>query len=238
MNERHSILVVDDEPSMIEILGYNLGKEGYRVKSAQDGNEALRLFREDDFSLVILDIMMPGLDGFDVCREIRKHSGVPIIMLTAKTAETSKIVGLELGADDYITKPFSIAELVARVKAVLRRCAADKYRQNSETAGIISCREMKIDIAKRQVSIRGKTLDLTSKEFDILQMLASNPGIVFTREQILDRVWGDESYVVDRAIDVHVRHLRQKTESCEDGRRYITTVRGVGYKFNDSDEID
>ena len=227
------VLIVDDEPSMLELLDYNLKKEGYCVVSAQSGTQALKAFNENAVSLIILDIMMPGLDGFDVCREIRKFSSVPIIMLTAKSSETNKIVGLELGADDYVTKPFSVGELMARVKAILRRSAQRNETPDAEPAGPMVRADLCINKMKRTVSVRGAAVELTTREFDLLFLLASNPGMVFTREQILDKLWGNESYVIDRAIDVHIRHLREKLEISPDAKKYISTVRGVGYRFEE-----
>jgi len=223
------ILLVDDEPSLIELLEYNFSKEGYDVLSANNGDDAVRLFKENPVSLLILDIMMPGMDGFAVCRELRKTSNVPIIMLTAKSGETNKIVGLELGADDYVTKPFSIGELAARVKAVLRRSAISGV--NSDEPETITIGVLKIDRRRREVTVNDKKIILTTREFDLLYLFVSNPGIVFTRDQILDRVWGNESCVVDRAVDVHIRHLREKIEPDPGSPRFISTIRGVGYRF-------
>jgi len=227
------ILIVDDEPSMIELLDYNLKREGYEVVAAKNGNEALAAFAGQPVSLIILDIMMPGPDGYDVCKEIRKISNVPIIMLTAKSSETNKIVGLELGADDYVVKPFSVGELMARVKAILRRSQQFGDRPETAKTDDIVRGELCINKAKRTVCVGSSPIELTTKEFDLLHLLASNPGVVFTREQILDKVWGSESYVVDRAIDVHVRHLREKIENTPDAPKYISTVRGVGYRFEE-----
>jgi two-component system, OmpR family, alkaline phosphatase synthesis response regulator PhoP len=225
------ILLADDEPSMTELLEFNLKKEGFEVVSAGNGKEAMEKFRRRPVSLVILDIMMPEMDGYDVCREIRKTSDVPIIMLTAKGSESSKIVGLELGADDYVTKPFSVAELTARVKAVLRRSAREGAPSVSDRKEILAIGNLIIDKPRREVTVGGERIDLTSKEFDLLYFLASNPGIVFTRDRILDLLWGDDVCVVDRTIDVHVRHLRQKLETAGGPSGCVTTIRGVGYKF-------
>ncbi len=227
------ILIVDDEPSMIELLDYNLKREGYEVVAAKNGNEALAAFAGQPVSLIILDIMMPGPDGYDVCKEIRKISNVPIIMLTAKSSETNKIVGLELDADDYVVKPFSVGELMARVKAILRRSQQFGDRPETAKTDDIVRGELCINKAKKTVCVGSSPIELTTKEFDLLHLLASNPGVVFTREQILDKVWGSESYVVDRAIDVHVRHLREKIENTPDAPKYISTVRGVGYRFEE-----
>lgn len=231
--DKPAILVVDDEASMLELIEYNLKREGYEVLLAKDGEEALRTFREKPVSLIILDIMMPGIDGLDVCREIRRTSSVPIIMLTAKEGETNKIVGLELGADDYVTKPFLVGELIARVKAVLRRAFVYDSKTEGEDPDILSHGDIKIFNKRREVFIGSEKFTLTTREFDLLHFLASNPGTVFTREQILDRVWGNKSFVVDRAVDVHIRHLREKIEANPESPQYIKTVRGVGYRFGE-----
>jgi DNA-binding response OmpR family regulator len=229
------ILVADDEPSIVELLAYNLGREGYDVASASDGPETLRVFAERKPSLVVLDISMPGMDGFEVCREIRKTSDIPIIMLTARNTEMNKVVGLELGADDYVTKPFSVAELMARVKANLRRTDAGRgVAEVKDASGLITRGDFSIDRERREVEVGGTKADLTTKEFDLLWLLASRPGVVFSRQRILDSVWGGEVCVVDRAIDVHVRHVREKLDAARPGSgSLISTVRGVGYRFEE-----
>ncbi|HOC94212.1 MAG TPA: response regulator transcription factor [bacterium] len=232
---KDTILVADDEPSIVELLVYNLGREGYDVAAAADGPETLRVFADKKPSLVILDISMPGMDGFDVCREIRKVSDVPIIMLTARNTETNKVVGLELGADDYVTKPFSVAELMARVKANLRRAEAGRgVADGNSPANLITRGDFSMDRDRREVKVGGAKADLTTKEFDLLWLLASRPGVVFSRQRILDIVWGGEACVVDRAIDVHVRHVREKLDAASPGGGgLVNSVRGVGYRFEE-----
>ncbi len=220
--------MVDDEKDIIELVSYNLEKEGFKVISATDGEKALESVSSEEPEIIILDLMLPGIDGLDVCRELKRNdqtSSIPIIMLTAKGEESDIVIGLELGADDYITKPFSPRILVARVKAVLRRIESKK-----EEDKLIRINQLSIDLVRHQVTYRGKTLELTSTEFNLLILLAQNRGKVFTRDQILDKAWKEESFVVDRTVDVHVRRLRQKLGQAS---RFIETVRGVGYKFKD-----
>jgi DNA-binding response OmpR family regulator len=226
------ILLVDDELSVQKLLAYPLRKEGYDVISALDGREALERLRDDNFDLVVLDVMLPRMDGFDVCRAIRSRSTVPIIMLTAKTEETDKVLGLELGADDYITKPFSVREFRSRVKAVLRRAALAQPEAQFEEP--IDAGELSIDFEKRSVVVRGESARLTYVEFEILAALARAPGRVFSRTMLLERVWGDAAYRDPRTIDVHIRHLREKLEQESKTPELILTVRGVGYRFRDS----
>jgi DNA-binding response OmpR family regulator len=226
------ILLVDDELSVQKLLAYPLRKEGYDVIPALDGREALDRLREDNFDLVVLDVMLPRMDGFDVCRAIRSRSTVPIIMLTAKTEETDKVLGLELGADDYITKPFSVREFRSRVKAVLRRAALAQPEAQFEEP--IEAGELSIDFEKRSVTVRGEPVRLTYVEFEIIAALARAPGRVFSRTMLLERVWGDASYRDPRTIDVHIRHLREKLEEEPKTPELILTVRGVGYRFRDS----
>jgi two-component system, OmpR family, response regulator len=226
------ILLVDDELSVQKLLAYPLRKEGYDVIPALDGREALDRLREDNFDLVVLDVMLPRMDGFDVCRAIRSRSTVPIIMLTAKTEETDKVLGLELGADDYITKPFSVREFRSRVKAVLRRAALAQPEAQFEAP--IEAGELSIDFERRSVVVRGESVRLTYVEFEILAALARAPGRVFSRTMLLERVWGDAAYRDPRTIDVHIRHLREKLEEESKTPELILTVRGVGYRFRDS----
>ena len=223
---------MDDELSVQKLLTYPLRKEGYDVIPALDGREALDRLREDNFDLVVLDVMLPRMDGFDVCRAIRSRSTVPIIMLTAKTEETDKVLGLELGADDYITKPFSIREFSSRVKAVLRRASFAEVEEQFEEP--IDVGDLQIDFEKRSVTVRGEPAQLTYVEFEILAALARAPGRVFSRTMLLERVWGDASYRDPRTIDVHIRHLREKLEAEPKTPELILTVRGVGYRFRDS----
>jgi two-component system, OmpR family, response regulator len=226
------ILLVDDELSVQKLLAYPLRKEGYDVIPALDGREALERLRDDNFDLVVLDVMLPRMDGFDVCRAIRSRSTVPIIMLTAKTEETDKVLGLELGADDYITKPFSVREFRSRVKAVLRRAALAQPEAQFEEP--IDAGELSIDFEKRSVVVRDEAVRLTYVEFEIIAALARAPGRVFSRTMLLERVWGDASYRDPRTIDVHIRHLREKLEEEPKTPELILTVRGVGYRFRDS----
>lgn len=225
LNEK--ILVVDDEEHIVELAELYLGNEGYAVVSAQDGVEAIEKIASETPDLVVLDIMIPEMDGLDVLRELRKTSGVPVIMLTARESEVDKVVGLELGADDYLTKPFSPRELVARVKAVLRR---SKPRPAEEE--IITRGDLTIDAGRRQVQVSGLgEVELTAREFDLLYVLAANPGMVLTRDRLMEKVWGYE-YVGDtRTVDVYVRHLREKLHDDAENPQFIETVRGVGYRF-------
>jgi DNA-binding response OmpR family regulator len=226
------ILLVDDEQAVQTLLTYPLRKEGYEVISAVDGQEALDRFAEQRFDLVVLDIMLPKLDGVEVCRRLRTRSQVPIIMLTAKGDEIDKVVGLEMGADDYITKPFSVREFRSRVKAALRR-GGMAGRGGSEEP--IKAGDLEIDFERRAVSAHGKPAQLTYVEFEILAALAGAPGKVFTREALLEHVWGDSTYRDPRTVDVHIRHLREKLEQDAKHPEYLFTVRGVGYRFRDSE---
>jgi DNA-binding response OmpR family regulator len=229
--EAPRILLVDDEQSVQTLLVYPLRKDGYEVISAHDGREALDRFAEQRFDLVVLDIMLPKLDGIEVCRRLRSRSQVPIIMLTAKDDEIDKVLGLEMGADDYITKPFSVREFRSRVKAALRRSEMLRGRAAGEEP-IISA-GMYIDSSRRAVTVRGEPVKLTYVEFEILAALAGSPGRVFTRELLLEQVWGDSAYRDPRTIDVHIRHLREKLERDPSQPDYLFTVRGVGYRFRD-----
>jgi DNA-binding response OmpR family regulator len=223
------ILLVDDEQSIQTLLSYPLRKDGYHVTSALDGSEALRRFEEGRFDLVILDLMLPRLGGVEVCRQLRSRSQVPIIMLTAKGSETDKVAGLEVGADDYITKPFSMREFRSRVKAALRRS-----RMGGETTeGAIECGELTIDFDRRMVTLGADEIKVTYVEFEILGALARSPGRVLTRETLLEHVWGDSDYRDPRTVDVHIRHLREKLETEPKEPEYLFTVRGVGYRFRE-----
>jgi DNA-binding response OmpR family regulator len=226
------ILLVDDEHSGQKLLAYPLRKEGYEVVSALDGREALDRLRDGAFDLVVLDLMLPKVDGFEVCRQLRTHSAVPIIMLTAKAEEIDKVLGLELGADDYITKPFSVREFSSRVKAVLRRAAL--VRGDDDLEEPVERGDLRIDFEKRNVAMRGEAVRLTYVEFEILAALARSPGRVYSRTMLLERVWGDAAYRDTRTVDVHIRHLREKLESDPKHPELILTVRGVGYRFRDS----
>ncbi|MBJ7520346.1 MAG: response regulator transcription factor [Solirubrobacteraceae bacterium] len=228
------ILLADDEQSVQTLLSYPLRKDGYEVVQASDGREALARFNESTFDLVVLDVMMPRMDGLEVCRRLRAKSTVPIIMLTAKAEEIDKVLGLELGADDYITKPFSMREFRSRVKATLRRAGMARDREAPEDETLESG-ELAIDFAKRSVKVRGDEVQTTYVEFEILAALGRNPGRVFTRDMLLTRVWGDSAYRDPRTIDVHIRHLREKLELDAKQPEYLFTVRGVGYRFRDDD---
>ena len=225
------ILLVDDERSVQTLLTYPLRKDGYDVVTAKDGREALERFAEQRFDLVVLDIMLPKLDGIEVCRRLRIRSQVPIIMLTAKDDEIDKVLGLEMGADDYITKPFSVREFRSRVRAALRRAEMSGVGTNQPVVS----GELEIDPERRVVNIRGAEAKLTYVEFELVTALARAPGRVFTRENLLEKVWGDSAYRDPRTIDVHVRHLREKLERDSRHPEYILTVRGVGYRFRDED---
>jgi DNA-binding response OmpR family regulator len=229
------ILLVDDEHAIQTLLSYPLRKEGYDVVQATDGRQALARFDEGTFDLVVLDLMMPKLDGLEVCRRLRAKSSVPIIMLTAKAEEIDKVLGLELGADDYITKPFSVREFRSRVKAALRRASMARDREERRNDEPLEVAELRVDFAKRAVRVRGGDVQTTFVEFEILTALACNPGRVFTREMLLTRIWGDSAYRDPRTIDVHIRHLREKLEADPKTPEYLFTMRGVGYRFRDDD---
>jgi DNA-binding response OmpR family regulator len=224
------ILLVDDEQSIQTLLSYPLRKDGYHVTSALDGSEALQRFGEARFDLVILDLMLPKLDGVEVCRQLRSRSQVPIIMLTAKGSETDKVAGLEVGADDYITKPFSLREFRSRVKAALRRSRMIGELPEEEA---IESGELKIDFGRRMVTLGGEEIRVTYVEFEILGALARSPGRVLSRETLLEHVWGDSEYRDPRTVDVHIRHLREKLEQDPKDPEYLFTVRGVGYRFRE-----
>jgi DNA-binding response OmpR family regulator len=231
MTGEATIMLVDDEESIQKLLTYPLEREGYTVIQARDGEEALRRFAEQPVDLVVLDVMLPRVDGLEVCRRLRTGSAVPIIMLTARDDEVDKVLGLELGADDYITKPFSIREFRSRIRAVLRRAG---LRADPAADGLIEAGALCIDPAKRAVSVDGERAQLTYVEFEVLHTLASHPGRVYSRQALLEAVWGDSAYREPRTIDVHIRHLREKVEPDPREPAYIFTVRGVGYRFRDA----
>jgi len=222
------ILIVEDDRNLLDTLKYNLGREGYSTVAAADGAEALEVARRERPDLIILDIMLPKLSGFEVCRILRQEMTVPIMMLTARSEDVDKIVGLEIGADDYMTKPFSMRELMARLGAMLRRAgmAAQAAKPESFRVG-----ELEIDAARHQARLRGKLLELSPKEFELLLFLARNRGFVFSREQLLDKVWGYDYAGETRTVDVHIRWLRQKIESEPAKPKHLLTVRGTGYKL-------
>ncbi len=220
------ILLADDEESIQTLLTYPLEKDGYEVIVASDGREALDHFAHDRFDLVILDVMMPRLDGLEVCRRIRARTTVPIIMLTAKSEEEDRVRGLDLGADDYITKPFSLREFRSRVRAALRRAAmAPPEAATNAVPGSLTVHELELNREKRSASVRGEAITLTFVEFEILDTLARTPGVVFSREQLLTHIWGDSAYRDPRTIDVHIRHLREKLERDPKPRRQVQAKR-------------
>jgi DNA-binding response OmpR family regulator len=229
--ETPRILLVDDELSVQKLLAFPLRQEGYEVVEAMNGQDALDSFRDQQFDLVVLDVMLPKVDGFEVCRQLRAASSVPIIMLTAKAEEFDKVLGLELGADDYITKPFSMREFRSRVKAVLRR--AELVRVDERDDEPLVQDDLEIDFAKRSVTVRSEPVRLTYVEFEILAALARSPGRVFSRTMLLERLWGDSTFRDPRTIDVHIRHLREKIERDAKAPEFLFTVRGVGYHFRD-----
>jgi DNA-binding response OmpR family regulator len=230
--EKTTILLVDDEDAVQKLLTYPLEREGFRVVHALDGEEALARFAEEDVDLVVLDLMLPRLDGLEVCKRLRAESSVPIIMLTARDDELDKVLGLELGADDYITKPFSIREFRSRVKALLRRASAPRPGERNDDE-VIEQGVLRIDVPRRTVEVRGREVQLTFVEFELLRVLASAPGRVFSRRQLLEKLRGGADYREPRTIDVHVRHLREKIEADPHEPELILTVRGVGYRFHE-----
>jgi DNA-binding response OmpR family regulator len=232
MADSATILLVDDEESVQKLLTYPLERDGYRVVQARDGDEALARFDDEDIDLVVLDVMLPKVDGLEVCKRLRARSAVPIVMLTARDDELDKVLGLELGADDYITKPFSIREFRSRIRALLRRASAPRYEPITEE--VIEIDGLRIDPARRAVEAAGRPVQLTYVEFELLRMLATRPGRVFSRQALLAALWGGSEYREPRTIDVHVRHLREKLEPDPGEPRYILTVRGVGYRFRDA----
>lgn len=229
------VLVVEDEPTLIETLAYNLNRQGYAVVTATDGHAALVVARREQPDLIVLDVMLPGLDGFEVCRILRQEMNVPILMLTARTDEVDRVVGLEMGADDYLTKPFSMRELLARVKALLRRVRL--MREEAATASAptstdrIEVGDLTIDLARRELTRAGQLIHLKPKEYDLLVFLVRHAGIVLSRDLILERVWGWDFDGDSRTVDVHVRWLREKIEPDPAHPTRIVTVRGVGYRF-------
>ena len=227
-----SVLVIEDEENLVEVLRYNLEREGYRVDACLDGAAGLASARVSRPDLIVLDVMLPGLDGFEICRILRRESDVPILFLTARGEEIDKVVGLELGADDYVTKPFSVREVVARVKGMLRRSrAAAREGPPGPARRIIRAGDLELDLDGHSVTLRGEPLGLKPREFDLLAMLASNQGRALTREQILERVWGPDYYGDTRTVDVHIRWLRGKIQQYPQCPQRIITIRGVGYRF-------
>lgn len=223
------VLVVDDETAILELVAYNLTREGFEVMTAEDGLSALDRVRQEAPDLIILDVMLPGMSGLEVCRNLRQKTDIPVILLTARKDEVDRVLGLELGADDYVTKPFSPRELIARVKAILRRSTKTAERTDEVRAG-----GLVIDLERRVVTVDGTAVNLTFTEFELLSILARNPGRAFTRDELLVRVWGEDFYGDARTVDVHIRHLREKLHDSQGAPRFIETVRGVGYRFRDA----
>ena len=227
------VLIVDDEKDIVDLVAYNLEKEGFRALKAYDGEKALELARTRRPHLILLDLMLPGIQGLEVCKALRNRpetADLPIIMLTAKGDEVDRVLGLEIGADDYVTKPFSIKELMARIRALLRR--SEPVRGKTE---VFEYGGLRIDFESHKVAVDGKIVNLSPTEFRLLKFLSQNPGRVYSREQLLDRVWGDEAFVEPRTVDVHIRRLRAQIEKNTEKPRYIFTVRGAGYKFAERD---
>jgi two-component system response regulator RegX3 len=223
-----SILIVEDESSFSEALSFLLGKEGYEVDIAETGTEAIKKFNENGADLVLLDLMIPEVSGVEVCKAIRATSQVPIIMLTAKDSEIDKVVGLELGADDYVTKPYSSRELIARIKAVLRRGSSEDVTPEN---GIHTVAGIRLDTGKHQVTVNGTLISLPLKEFELLEFLMRNSGRVLTRTQLIDRIWGGDYYGDTKTLDVHIKRLRSKIEADPANPVLIQTIRGLGYKL-------
>jgi two-component system, OmpR family, alkaline phosphatase synthesis response regulator PhoP len=233
--KQKKILVADDEKDIVDLIAYNLEREGFAISRAFDGRMAWELVNVEKPDLVILDLMMPAIPGMDVCRMIRRQdstAALPIIMLTAKSNPVDKILGLEIGADDYLTKPFHVQELIARVRAVLRR---SERKTEDLPAESVDFRGVHIDSTSYQVTVNGCPVALSTREFKLLQFFMGHPGRVYSRDQLLDRVWGDESFVEPRTVDVHISRLRGAIESDQSNPQYILTVRGIGYKFADAD---
>jgi phosphate regulon transcriptional regulator PhoB len=233
MASAQKILVVEDEPDIRKLVQYNLTQERFSVLEAEDGEQALKLLQREMPNLVILDLMLPGVSGLELCRLLKQRSEtakLPILMLTAKAGEADRIVGLEMGADDYLAKPFSPREMVARVRAILRRSEA---KPATETAPAYDKGSLKIDFSTYEVFVRGKPVKLTLKEFELLRFMVLNPSRVLNRDQLLDRVWGGETFVTPRTVDVHIRRLRKAVEKDDRKPKWILTVRGVGYKFDE-----
>ena len=229
------ILVVEDEKNILEAIKYSMNTEGFEVYGAEDGETGLEMAREILPELVILDVMLPKLDGFEVCRILRREMDIPVFMLTAKVEEIDRVVGLEIGADDYITKPFSMRELIARVRNALRRSSKSGLGRDNLSSGndVIQVGNLKIDLTGHIARISEKLIDLKPREFDLLVMLASSRGRVFTREQILERLWGHDYIGDSRTVDVHIRWIREKIEEDPSTPKKIVTIRGVGYRFDD-----
>jgi DNA-binding response OmpR family regulator len=233
VNDASTILLVDDDEAVRKVLSFPLERDGYSVVQAADGEEALQRFSERPVDLVVLDIMLPKLDGLEVCKQLRARSSVPIIMLTARDDELDKVLGLELGADDYVTKPFSIREFRSRTRALLRRARAPRHEPEGPQTQPVSVDGLTIDVPRRVVEVDGRRVQLTYVEFELLARLASHPGRVYSRRMLLEALWGSADFRDPRTIDVHVRHLREKLERDSRNPEFILTVRSVGYRFRD-----
>ncbi len=228
------IAVIEDDRTLAELIKYNLGRDGFTVVTAGDGHTGLELIRREKPEAIIMDVMLPGMDGFELTRLLRREISTPILLLTARSDEIDKVLGLELGADDYLTKPFSMRELLARVKALLRR--GELVRQEGAgigEGGLLRARDIELDPGRHVLSVAGKTIDVTPKEFDLLSFLMTNRGQVFSRDILLDKVWGYDYPGDTRTVDVHIRWLRQKIEADPSQPKHLVTVRGVGYKFEE-----
>ncbi len=226
------VLVIEDEENLLKAIKYNLEKDGYKVQSAMDGEQGLELARQMEPSMIILDIMLPKMDGIEVCRILRRESNVPILMLTAKSEEIDRVVGLELGADDYVTKPFSMRELMARTKAILRRYSLSANGKAEESGKVLKAGKLEVNLTKHVVTLGDKLLELKPREFDLLALLVENAGRALTRDQILERIWGQDYFGDTRTVDVHIRWLREKIEGDPGSPTRIITIRGVGYRFD------
>ncbi len=232
------ILLVEDDDDIADLLDLHLSDEGHRVEVVDDGDEGLERALEEDYDLIILDIMLPGTDGFDICRRLRQEkTPTPILMVTAKTEEVDKVLGLELGADDYITKPFSIREVLARVKAIFRRVEVDQEAQQDDAAAPIELGGLVVEPEKRKARVDGEVVDLTSKEFELLLLFAQNPGRAYSRDELLDEVWGYQYSGYSHTVNTHINRLRNKIEPDPSEPRYVKTVWGVGYRFAEPDEL-
>jgi len=239
MQKNNKILIIEDDPHISELLEIHVGDLGYQLKHAADGVAGIEKFEQDEYALVILDLMLPKLDGFEVCKKIRAQNNyTPILMLTSKSEELDKVLGLELGADDYITKPFSIRELMARIKAIFRRIEADKEKAtgNSKSKELIFG-DLKIYLEKRKVLLDKSPIDLTAKEFDLLALFASNPGRAYSRQELLDIVWGYQFDGYEHTVNSHINRLRSKIEQDPTNSKYIKTVWGIGYSFVEQEEL-
>ena len=232
------ILLVEDDDDIADLLELHLGDEGHRVVAVNDGDEGLDRALNEEYDLIVLDIMLPGTDGFDICRRLRQEKcPTPILMVTAKTEEVDRVLGLELGADDYITKPFSIREVLARVKAIFRRVEVDQEAQQDDTAASIEVGGLVVEPEKRKVQVNGDVVDLTSKEFELLLLFVQNPGHAYSRDELLDEVWGYQYSGYSHTVNTHINRLRNKIEPDPSEPRYVKTVWGVGYRFAEPEEL-